>query len=224
MGDRVRGWSLAWSEEFDGAAGRSLAGGTPPRTGRDGRCGGWWTSGSGGSPHLGGTPGLPTEPSCSPRGCPGSVMRFRSARCFQCWTRIWTKSGARAGSPCRSFRPSLRNRPRAGQWTRHDTCWTGWPPTVMRVPFTCSSSWRREPPRRMIRAAATELAVESSAPRRAVDTPGTDLGGTWAPAARCTWRVLPVDLACTWEAILAWLSCERTFRPDAQPAPVPHPD
>ena len=40
------------------------------------------------------------------------------------------------------------------------------PPTAMSVPFTCSSSWRREPPRRTIRAAATELAVESSAQHR----------------------------------------------------------
>lgn len=41
MGDRVRGWSLAWSEEFDGAAG-GLA---DPRTWRMETGGGGWGNG-----------------------------------------------------------------------------------------------------------------------------------------------------------------------------------
>ncbi|HVB44488.1 MAG TPA: hypothetical protein VNF47_17565 [Streptosporangiaceae bacterium] len=65
---------------------------------------------------------------------------------------------------------------------------------------------------------------EPAEPRDA-DLSGTEAGlfGTWVPAAHVPGVYLPVDLACTWEAILACRSCERTLRPAAEPAPVPHP-
>lgn len=43
----------------------------------------------------------------------------------------------------------------------------------------------------------------SQAGERVAEQRDDDLCGTQVPAARCTSRVPPVDLSCTWEAILA---------------------